>query len=100
MNFPEWRINISITFLSRLFYRFLGGMITHFIFSNKILKSRYSINRVMLSTQKFQAVFKAYFLAILLVLIVASRYGKELLEWMFLKLYQFFIERGGNEGMK
>lgn len=52
----------------------------------------------MISTQKFQAVFRAYFLAILLVLIIAGRYGRDLLQWIFVKLYQFFIEHGKIEG--
>lgn len=42
--------------------------------------------------EKARLILSVYGLLILLILILVSRYGRPLLEWLFVKLYQFFIE--------
>ena len=46
------------------------------------------------SIEKNRTIARTYGFLILLVLILLSRYGRPLLEWLFAKLYQFFIENG------
>lgn len=46
------------------------------------------------SIEKNRTIARTYGFLILLVLILLSRYGRPLLEWIFAKLYQFFIENG------
>ena len=46
------------------------------------------------SIEKIRTIAKTYGFLILLVLILLSRFGRPLLEWIFAKLYEFFIENG------
>jgi hypothetical protein len=46
------------------------------------------------SIEKNRLIGRTYGFLILLVLIVVSRYGRPILEWLFVKLYEFFIENG------
>jgi hypothetical protein len=46
------------------------------------------------SIEKKRTIARTYGFLILLVFILLSRYGRPLLEWIFAKLYQFFIENG------
>lgn len=46
------------------------------------------------SIEKKRAIGRIYGFLILLILILLSRYGRPVLEWLFAKFYQFFIENG------
>lgn len=45
----------------------------------------------MLNTQKIQSETLAYWVLVLLVVLLAGRYGRQAIEWLLLKLYDFFI---------
>lgn len=46
------------------------------------------------SIEKTRTIVRTFGILILLVLILLSRYGRPILEWIFAKLYEFFIENG------
>lgn len=47
----------------------------------------------MLYIQKFEPGFTAYILALLVLLLAVFQYGKTAVEWLLIKLHEFFIQR-------
>jgi hypothetical protein len=47
----------------------------------------------MLTSQKHELDIMAYWLAVLIVIIVFGRYGAQAIEWLLMKLYEFFMQR-------
>lgn len=45
----------------------------------------------MVTDQKIQSEILAYFLTITLVFTLAARYGRQVMAWVLMKLYDFFI---------
>jgi hypothetical protein len=52
----------------------------------------YLKNNFMLTTQKQQSDFMAYWFTVLLVFILFGRFGLEAIQWVLMKLYEFFIQ--------
>lgn len=51
----------------------------------------------MIYPQKIQSEIVAYFLTVVLVFAIMGRYGKQAIEWILMKLYEFFIQRNAIE---
>ncbi len=43
--------------------------------------------------EKYQVEILMYWFAIALVCILTGRYGKQAIEWVLMKLYEFFIQK-------
>ncbi len=46
----------------------------------------------MLTSQKQQSDFLAYWFTVLLIFIFFGRFGLEAIQWVLMKLYEFFIQ--------
>jgi hypothetical protein len=49
-------------------------------------------NDFMLTSQKHQGDFLAYWFTVLLIFILLGRFGMQAIEWLLMKLYEFFIQ--------
>jgi len=46
----------------------------------------------MIATHKVKPAISAYWFAIIFIIIVFGRYGSEAIEWLLMKLYEFFVQ--------
>lgn len=46
-----------------------------------------------MNIEKIQTEYPAYTFTVLVLLFVITRYGKAAMEWMLMKLHEFFIQR-------
>jgi hypothetical protein len=44
--------------------------------------------------EKYQTELLMYWFTVILVFIILGRYGKQAIEWVLMKLYEFFIQKG------
>ena len=47
----------------------------------------------MITAEKTQSRILTYWLAVLFVFILLGGYGREAIEWLLMKLYEFFVQR-------
>ena len=47
----------------------------------------------MITAEKTQSRILTYWLAVLFVFVLLGGYGQEAIEWLLLKLYEFFVQR-------